>query len=98
MKNKKDELEKYRKLLDDTLKSLDKIYKVKKNKINPFLTALGIILVGLGGTVIMIAASSDYNNNSAMITPFGIVSLFIGLCITFIGYIISHKGLKGSWL
>ncbi len=97
LKKRRDELEKYRQLLDETLKNLRKLYESKYNKINPVLAILGILTLAIGGVIIVYTASVDVFKHETL-TFWGLVGVFIGLSIAFLGYIIAHRGFKGSWL
>ncbi len=90
-------MEVYRQLLEDTLKNLRKMYEAKYSKINPVLALTGILIVGLGGVLIAYSASADMLNNET-ITFWGAVGIFLGLSVAFFGYIVAHRGFKGSWL
>lgn len=94
---KKEDLEKYRQLLDDTIKNLRKMYELKYNKINPALAISGILLLAIGGVAVAYSTSIDVITHKT-ITFWGSAGIFVGLSIAFLGYIIAHKGLKGSWL
>ena len=96
-KTKKDELENYRKLLDDTLKKLIKIHDVKDGKKNLLFAALGICMIGLGGVAIVLSTSVGRNADGSL-SVFNVLVIFLGVSLAFIGYILSHKGLKGTWL
>jgi hypothetical protein len=96
-KKRKDDLEKYRKLLDETLKDLRKMYELKYNKINPALAIAGVLIVAIGGVIITYSTSMDVFIHER-ITFWGSMGIFFGISTAFVGYIIAHRGFKGCWL
>ncbi len=94
-KKKNDNLEDYRKLLDNTIKELVKIHSMKDGKRNHIMTAIGICLVGLGGVVVSLSTSFSPNG---LLDPISICVIFAGISTMFMGYIFAHKGLTGCWL
>ena len=94
---KRNDLEVYRKLLEDTLRNLRKMHEAKYIKINPALALAGVLIVAIGGVIAAYSSSVDVFKNER-ITLWGSVGIFIGLSIAFVGYIVAHRGFKGSWL
>jgi hypothetical protein len=91
------DLEKYVQVLDDILTSLTKMREIKRSKINLSLAVTGILILALGGVTAIYTVSADFQNNQ-MLTAFGIIGIFIGVLMIFIGYIIAHRGFTGYWL
>ena len=97
MRREKDELKKYKQLLDRTIRSLRNIYRLKKKKTSPVQVISGILLLAAGGRIIVSSSSTDSVLNGG-ITVLGALGIFFGLSVAFVGYIVSHRGLTGHWL
>jgi hypothetical protein len=91
-----EEVEKYRRLLEETIANLGKLYEVRSRKADRKMVALGIALVGLGGTLIIYLPSMDIHEHEA-ISLFGAAGIFLGISVSFIGYLLAHKGFIGHW-
>lgn len=57
---------------------------------------VGLSLIGFGGALITITVIESLA--SGLISPLEFIKSFIGMVIAFLGYIIAHKGLEGTWL
>jgi len=97
MARRKDELDDYRKLMDDTLKELDKLYNVKVGKLRPALAVAGVLIMAAGLTGVAYISIIEFLAKRA-ITPMGLVGVFAGFLVGVVGYILAHRGLKGTWL
>jgi hypothetical protein len=91
-----EEVEKYRRLLDETILNLGKLYEVRSRKADRKMVALGIALVGLGGVLIIYIPSLDIHESGA-VSLFGAAGIFLGISVAFIGYLLAHKGFIGHW-
>jgi|SRR3989337_3227945 len=96
-KKRTDELEKYRKALDDILKNLTKLREIKRSKVNFSQVVVGIITLALGGVLLLYSVSADVFRNQRL-TILSIGGIFAGISMLFLGYIISHRGFTGHWL
>jgi len=94
---RKDELDEYRKLMDETIRELNRLYNVKVGKVRPALAVAGVLLMAAGLTGVMYVATVELWAHQA-ITVNGLAGVFAGFCVGVTGFIVAHKGLKGTWL
>lgn len=94
---RKDDLEEYRKLMDETIRELNRLYNVKVGKVRPALAVAGVLLMAAGMTGVVHVVNVELWTNRA-ITVVGLAGVFAGFCVAVTGFIVAHKGLKGTWL
>jgi len=97
MARHKDELGEYKKLVDDTIRELNKLYAEKQGKVRPALAAAGVLLMAAGLTGVMYVEATEMLAKM-MITPMGLFWSFLAFMVGVIGFMLAHKGLKGTWL
>jgi hypothetical protein len=95
--SKKEELEKYRQLMDETFRNLRKIYDAKYKEIDPIMAIVGIVTLAMGGVVVVYSGFTDVLMHER-ITVWGMAGIFVGFSVCFLGYIVAHKGLTRCWL
>jgi hypothetical protein len=94
---RKDELDEYRKLMDETIRELNRLYNVKVGQVRPALAVAGVLLMAAGLTGVMYVATVELWAHQT-ITVNGLAGVFAGFCVGVTGFIVAHKGLKGTWL
>ncbi|MCX6820595.1 MAG: hypothetical protein NT016_01450 [Candidatus Aenigmarchaeota archaeon] len=97
MARRKDELDEYRKLVDDTINDLNSLYLEKKGKLRPALAIGGVFLMAAGLTGVVYVATMEMWAKGA-ITPLGLGGSFLAFGVGVVGFMFAHKGLKGTWL
>lgn len=97
MSRRKDELDDYRKLMDDTLKEMEKLYNIKAGKLRPALAVAGVLIMAAGLTGVTYISIIEFLAKRT-ITPMGLIGVFAGFLVGVVGYILAHRGLKGTWL
>jgi len=97
MAGSKDELDQYKKLVDDTIRELNRLYTEKTGEVRPALAAAGVLLMAAGLTGVMYVATTEMWAKST-ITPLGLFESFLAFMVGVVGFMFAHKGLKGSWL
>lgn len=97
MARRKDDLDEYRKLMDETIRELNRLYSVKVGQVRPALAVAGVLLMAAGLTGVMYVATMELWASRA-ITPMGLAEVFAAFCVGVAGFIVAHKGLKGTWL
>jgi len=97
MARRKEELDDYRKLMDETIREMNRLYNVKVGRMRPALAVAGVLLMAAGLSGVMYVATVELWANQT-ITPAGLAGVFAGFMVGVVGYILAHKGLKGTWL
>jgi hypothetical protein len=97
MARRKEELDDYRKLMDDTLKEMEKLYNVKVGKLRPALAIAGVPIMAAGLTGVVYVVTADlWLKRTLTITS--LAAIFAFFIVGVVGYILAHRGLKGTWL
>lgn len=91
------ELERYRQLMDETMKNLVRVSMLGGAKIKLPLAIAGILIFAIGGVAIVASTVYDIHINGHF-TYLGILGMMFGVATLIIGYMVTHKGVKGSWL
>ena len=97
MEKRKDELDDYRKLMDETIAELSRLYAEKEGNLRPALAIAGVLLMAAGLTGVVYVATMEMWAKG-MITALGLVGSFFAFLVSVVGFIVAHKGLKGTWL
>lgn len=97
MAARKNELEEYQKLIDDTINELNRLYRIKAGQLRPALAIGGVLLMAAGMTGVMYAVTVGMWSKGT-IDAIGLTGVFAGFAVAVLGFIIAHKGLKGTWL